>query len=63
MTITTHDGIALLPKRCNKCHRLFIFEAYDFYYRPMLTGTITLIKCKECIQKERQCKNNDKAVE
>ena len=63
MTITTHDRIALLPKRCNKCNRLFIFEVYDFYYRTTLSGTVTLIKCKECIQKERQCKNDDKSVE
>ena len=28
MTITYYDKFAFIPKRCNKCNRLFIFEGY-----------------------------------
>lgn len=30
MTITYYDKFAFIPKRCNKCNRLFIFEIWIF---------------------------------
>lgn len=61
MTITRYDGIAIFPKRCDKCNRLFWLEPYDTYYRHVLIGypPIKFIKCIECIgQKVRN--NYDK---
>lgn len=54
MTITTHDRIAILPKRCNKCNRLFAFEPYDIYYKCVGIGLYSLrqIKCVKCTDKE-----------
>lgn len=55
MTITKHDGIAILPKRCNKCNRLFWLECYDTYYKEVGIEHYSLkrIKCMECIIKEK----------
>lgn len=35
MTITTHDCFAVLPKRCDRCNRLFWLEPYDIYYKEV----------------------------
>lgn len=61
MTITKYDGVAILPKRCNKCNRLFIFEPYDIYYKCVGIGLYNLkqIKCKECIKKAESEKTNE----
>jgi len=50
MTITTHDGIAILPKRCDKCNRLFWLEPYNIFGRAIGIGgyTIRYIECKKC---------------
>lgn len=50
MTITTHDGLAILPKRCNDCNRLFWLEPYDVYYREVGIEHYSLkqIKCLRC---------------
>lgn len=57
MTITKHDGIAILPKRCNKCNRLFWLECYDTYYKYKDVGvgrpSVKGIECLECIGKEK----------
>lgn len=49
MTITNYDSFALLPTRCDKCNRLFIFEPYDTFAK--YTGIPTVdcfVKCKKC---------------
>lgn len=56
MTITRYDGLAILPKRCDKCNRLFWLEPYNTYYKTVLIrfGGVKFIKCIECIEKERE---------
>ena len=58
MTITTHDGVAIIPKRCDKCNRLFWLEPYDVYYKTVGIGccTLKMIKCIECIKAESENK-------
>lgn len=53
MTITTHDRIAILPKRCDKCNRLFWLESYNIFNRAIgIDGhSIEYIECKECESK------------
>lgn len=55
MTITYYDKFAFIPKRCNKCNRLFIFEGYNIYYKQVGFGYFDLkqIKCKNCINKNK----------
>ena len=55
MTITRHDGIAVLPKRCDRCNRLFWLECYDTYYKEVGIEHYSLkqIKCRECIEAEK----------
>ena len=54
MTITRYDGMAILPKRYDKCNRLFWLEPYNTYYKTVLIGVpdIKYIKCIECIERE-----------
>ena len=57
MTITYYDKFAFLPKRCNKCNRLFIFEEYNIYYKMAAYGwDIKQIKCKVCTDKGKEKK-------
>lgn len=58
MTITRYDGMAILPKRCDKCNRLFWLEPYNTYYKTVLIGfgDIKFIKCIECIERESEDK-------
>ena len=58
MTITKYDRIAIIPRRCECCNRLFIFEPYNFHYRYVfVTGaSIKYIKCKRCEIKAAECK-------
>lgn len=55
MTITYYDKFAFIPKRCNKCNRLFIFEGYNIYYKQVGFEYFDLkqIKCKNCIDKDK----------
>lgn len=55
MTITYYDKFALLPKRCSKCNRLFVFEGYNIYYKSVAFGRYDLKqkKCKKCINKDK----------
>ena len=55
MTITKHDGFAIIPKRCDKCNRLFWLEQYDIYYKEVGIEHYSLkqIECKECIKGEQ----------
>ena len=50
MTITNYDSFALIPTRCSKCNRLFIFEPYDIYYKKVAIDFFDLkqVKCKKC---------------
>lgn len=50
MTIINYDRFALIPTRCDKCNRLFIFEPYDIYYKKVALDFFDLkqIKCKQC---------------
>lgn len=53
MTITTHDRIAILPKRCDKCNRLFWLEPYNvlYKYNNILGSSISYIECTKCESK------------
>lgn len=54
MTITYYDKFAFLPKRCNKCNRLFIFEEYNIYYKMAIYDfDLKQIKCKNCVDKDK----------
>lgn len=50
MTITKHDGVAILPKRCDVCNRLFWLEPYNTFYETVGIAHYSLkqIKCNEC---------------
>ena len=50
MTITRYDGVAILPKRCDRCNRLFWLEQYNIYYKEVGIGHYSLkqIECKNC---------------
>ena len=57
MTITKYDGVAILPKRCNKCNRLFWLEPYYKYQKVdfAFLRYVDCIECRECMnQKERK---------
>lgn len=56
LTITKHDGFALIPKRCDWCNRVFWQEPYEAYYKEVGIGRNSLkqIKCMECINKEKK---------
>ena len=53
MTITNYDRFALIPTRCSKCNRLFIFEPYDIYYKEVGINYFDLeqVICKKCKEK------------
>lgn len=62
MTITRHDGVAILPKRCDRCNRLFWLEPYNIFYRTVGIEEYSLkqIECKNCIGKaESEARNAD----
>lgn len=54
MTIINYDKFALMPTRCNKCNRLFIFEPYDIYCKRYVMNCLTSyrVKCKKCKENE-----------
>ena len=56
MTITKFDKIAIIPKRCDKCNRLFWMEPYNVFYRVVGIEHYSLkhIKCKECVAMEKR---------
>ena len=60
MTITKHDGVAILPKRCDVCNRLFWLEPYNTFYETVGIEhySIKQIKCKECVCKEKNAQRN-----
>ena len=51
MTITTYDRVAILPKRCDRCNRLFWLEPYNVYYKEVGIEHYSLkqIACKQCV--------------
>ena len=53
MTITRYDGVAILPKRCDKCNRLFWLEPYNIFHKLVGIEEYPLkqIECKDCIGK------------
>ena len=50
MTLNKYDRFAIIPTRCDRCGRLFIFEGYDLYYREVgiEKRSIKCVKCKCC---------------
>jgi len=54
MTITRYDGVAILPKRCDRCNRLFWLEPYNIFYKFVGIESYPLkqIECKNCIGKK-----------
>lgn len=55
MTITKYDRFAIIPKRCDKCNRLFWLEQYNVFYKNVGIGDYYLeqIECKNCAKKVR----------
>ena len=53
MTLTRYDGVAILPKRCDVCNRLFWLESYNIFYETVGIESYSLkqTECKECINK------------
>ena len=53
MTLTKHDRFAIIPKRCDKCNRLFWLEPYNIFYKTVGIEEYSLkqIECKNCICK------------
>ena len=53
MTITKYDGVAILPKRCDRCNRLFWLEPYNIFHKLVGIEEYPLkqIECKDCICK------------
>lgn len=54
MTISYYDKYAIIPKRCSKCNRLFLFEGYNLFYRELGRDSIEMIKCKKCIDNNKK---------
>lgn len=54
MTITYKDRFALIPKRCDKCNRLFWLEPYSVYYKEVGIEYYSL--------KQIKCKNHDEVL-
>lgn len=54
MVITKYDSFAIVPKRCDKCNSLFIFEWYNWYVRYMSPdcAPFTVRICKRCIEED-----------
>ena len=55
MTITKYDRVAILPKRCDKCNRLFWLEPYNIFYKTVGIGdySIKQIECKNCAESKK----------
>ena len=60
MTITRWDGFAIIPKRCNVCNRLFLFEPFNSYVEEVGIEHYPLkqIRCKECSKKYKMTMSN-----
>lgn len=54
MTITKYDKVAILPKRCDRCNRLFWLEPYNIFYKTVGIGAYSLkqTECQECLENE-----------
>ena len=54
MTITYYDKMAILPKRCNKCNRLFWLEPYNVFYKfaGIEQYPLECVECINCISEE-----------
>ena len=63
MTITKYDGLAILPKRCDKCNRLFWLEPYNIFYKTVGIENYSLkqIECKNCICIKRRINNGKRS--
>lgn len=61
MTITKYDGVAILPKRCDKCNRLFWLEPYNVFYKNVGIGDYYLeqIECKNCMDRRKVKHRNE----
>ena len=53
MTITKYDRVAIFPKRCDSCNRLFWLEPYNIFYKTVGIEEYSLkqLECKNCIGK------------
>ena len=56
MTLTKYDRVAIIPKRCDKCNRLFWLEGYNVFYKVVGIEHYSLeqIECKKCMQSEER---------
>lgn len=51
MTLTKYDKFAIVPKRCNRCNRLFWLEPYNIHYKMVGIGcqSVIEVECKICV--------------
>ncbi len=58
MTITRYDGFAIIPKRCDYCHRLFWLESYDVVFKRVGIEDYPLkqVLCRECDKRADEVK-------
>lgn len=52
MTLLKYDRLAIVPKRCDRCNRLFWLEPYNIYYKTIGMGfqSIQKVECKVCVK-------------
>lgn len=53
MTLTKYDRVAIIPKRCDKCNRLFWLEPYNIFYKTVGVESYSLeqTECKKCAER------------
>ena len=58
MVINRYDKFALLPKKCDKCRKTFIFESYNIYIKQVGIECFDLeqIYCRECSEIREKAK-------
>lgn len=62
MKLRQYDGIAIVPRRCHMCNRLFWMQPYDYVYKQIGLGVVPIIdkrtRCVQC-KKERRTSATD----
>lgn len=51
MTLLKYGKLAVLPKRCHECDRVFIFEKYKILHKfvGINNADLKMIMCEKCI--------------
>lgn len=61
MTLSYYDKFAFLPKRCNKCNRLFWLEWYSSFVKPFPNEAdfYNHLLCKKCYNRKKGAESTD----